>query len=518
MKKFVGFSNLEFDFLPLISNEQLSRQTIGNVSIKNLKEINTISNELVEKELLRLRDISHENVVSFTCAMRFPEQKNIGVLVHEFPKRGTLSDVLGLHQNVKPKISPLRKFNFAIDIIRGMNYLHEQGIVHRDLRAENVYVTEEWNCKIGGGVGLSHALPDRELNVLMYHAPELLDIRYKHIINRTNEAKIDVWSFGMLLWEIFSQKIIFDGTYNDIEMLAEDICVHKKRPNLSEPILGKPIPKVIEMCLEDFNGRPSFNDLLYHMENAMVEHFLHNDKAALEFWKRNFQCEAKIPWDIFNQKLLAQFPSVSASSKIFNLPEKFIPLFSTENNIKYVTLEEFQNTLYWFGPFLQRKQLSAITTTTTSENTTTVTTTTKIIEISYLENLEKLCKQKWFWGAQRTNVESGEFVVRLNLGDNEPISNSPFTLCFALPGNSNNYYCLRIWFREMRKGYIIEFEPHIPRVVVDEFDVIALMEILSNNLPFLSKPLESPIFTEMEKAARNSFGAEYIGIKPRDQE
>ncbi|XP_052740557.1 tyrosine kinase receptor Cad96Ca isoform X2 [Bicyclus anynana] len=92
--------------------------------------------------------------------------------------------------------------HFAFQIARGMDFLSSKGIIHRDLAARNVLITEERTCKVAdfgfardvAGTHVYERKSDGRLPI-RWMAPESL---YDDIFS----VKSDIWSFGVLLWEI----------------------------------------------------------------------------------------------------------------------------------------------------------------------------------------------------------------------------------------------------------------------------------------------------------------------------
>ncbi|KAL3636225.1 hypothetical protein CASFOL_020772 [Castilleja foliolosa] len=148
--------------------------------------------------LVKLR---HPNIVQFLGAVT--EKKPL-MLVTEYLRGGDL------HQHLKEKgaLNPTTAINFAMDIARGMAYLHSEPnvVIHRDLKPRNVLLvnTSADHLKVGD-FGLSKLIRVQhshdvykmtgETGSYRYMAPEV----FKH---RKYDKKVDVFSFAMILYEM----------------------------------------------------------------------------------------------------------------------------------------------------------------------------------------------------------------------------------------------------------------------------------------------------------------------------
>jgi hypothetical protein len=96
----------------------------------------------------------------------------------------------------------------AIGIARGLCFLHANNVIHRDLKSKNVLLTENYVAKIGdlesavamaGGSGSLKIIDVEAAGTMQYAAPEVL-------LNGKCTSRIDIWSFGVVLWEIATRK------------------------------------------------------------------------------------------------------------------------------------------------------------------------------------------------------------------------------------------------------------------------------------------------------------------------
>ncbi|KAL0434104.1 UNVERIFIED_CONTAM: Serine/threonine-protein kinase STY13 [Sesamum latifolium] len=117
----------------------------------------------------------------------------------EFVPGGTLKNFL--FKNRKKKLAFRVVIELALDLSRGLSYLHSKKIVHRDVKAENMLLDYHRTLKIADfGVARVEAQNPRDMTgetgTLGYMAPEVLD-------GKPYNRKCDVYSFGICLWETY---------------------------------------------------------------------------------------------------------------------------------------------------------------------------------------------------------------------------------------------------------------------------------------------------------------------------
>ncbi|KAI3979482.1 hypothetical protein MKX01_001674 [Papaver californicum] len=201
--------------------------------------------------MLRLR---HPNVVLFMGAVTRPP--NLSILT-EFLPRGSLCRLLH-RPNIQ--LEEKRRLRMALDVAKGMNYLHTSNptIVHRDLKSPNLLVDRNWVVKVCD-FGLSRLKHQTFLSSKSmagtpeYMAPEVLR-------NEPSDEKCDVYSFGVILWELATLHVPWSGM-NPMQVVGA-VGFQNRRleiPGNVEPIVAN----IIHDCWQsDPKLRPSFSQLM----------------------------------------------------------------------------------------------------------------------------------------------------------------------------------------------------------------------------------------------------------------
>ncbi|WZZ75905.1 hypothetical protein YC2023_087275 [Brassica napus] len=185
------------------------------------------------------------------------------VLICFFPVvmiRGSLFKIL--HSSNQP-LDKKRRLRMALDVARGMNYLHRRNppIVHRDLKSSNLLVDRNWNVKVGD-FGLSKWKNATFLSTRsgkgtpQWMAPEVLR-------SEPSNEKCDVFSFGVILWELMTTLIPWDRL-NSIQVVGV-VGFMDRRLDLPEG-LNPRIASIIQDCWQtDPAKRPSFEEIISSM-------------------------------------------------------------------------------------------------------------------------------------------------------------------------------------------------------------------------------------------------------------
>jgi serine/threonine protein kinase len=220
-------------------------------------------------ELALLSNLSHPNIVQFLGAVT--KQRPM-VMVTEYLPKGDLHDLM----ERKGKLDARTSVRFALDIARGMNYLHEHkpnAIVHRDLKPRNLLKHEAGHLKVadfGLGKFLDPLAADNnalyemtgETGSYRYMAPEVF--MHKHY-----DKSVDVFSFAIIVQEMF------EGSSSLKYQLPKSIAISRAK-DMQRPSFNIAYPsgmkELIKECWDsDPSKRPTFAMCIKRLEKIQVD-------------------------------------------------------------------------------------------------------------------------------------------------------------------------------------------------------------------------------------------------------
>ncbi|CAL5186657.1 unnamed protein product [Lathyrus oleraceus] len=216
-----------------------------------------ISGEALEEfisEVRIMKRLRHPNVVLFMGAVIRPPNLSI---VTEFLPRGSLYRLIHRPNN---QLDERRRLRMALDTARGMNYLHNCSpvIVHRDLKSPNLLVDKNWVVKVCD-FGLSRMKHSTFLSsrstagTAEWMAPEMLR-------NEPSNEKCDVYSFGIILWELSTLQQPWRGM-NSMQVVGA-VGFQYRRLDIPDD-MDPAIADIVRKCWQtDPKARPTFAEIL----------------------------------------------------------------------------------------------------------------------------------------------------------------------------------------------------------------------------------------------------------------
>ncbi|KAL9395159.1 hypothetical protein Peur_014444 [Populus x canadensis] len=224
-----------------------------DVAIKVLRgeHLNNKRQSEFDQEVFIMRKVRHKNVVKFIGACTRPPSLCI---ITEFMSGGSMYDFL--HKQ-KESLSLQSLLRVAIDVSKGMHCLHQNNIVHRDLKSANLLMDENGVAKVADfGVARVQdqtGVMTAETGTYRWMAPEVIE-------HKPYDHKADVFSFGIVLWELLTGKL----PYEHLSPLQAAVGVVQQGLRPSIPSHSHPkLAELLERCWQqDPSLRPDFSEIL----------------------------------------------------------------------------------------------------------------------------------------------------------------------------------------------------------------------------------------------------------------
>ncbi|XP_025929477.1 serine/threonine-protein kinase Nek5 [Apteryx rowi] len=242
-----------------VNNEQCVIKEI------NLTKMPVKEKEASQKEVLLLAKMKHANIVTFYTTL---QEKNKLYIVMEYCDGGDLMKRINMQHGVLFDEDQI--LDWFVQIALGLKHIHDRKILHRDVKAQNIFLSNNGKVAKLGDFGIA-----RELNNTMelaytcvgtpyYLSPEICE-------NRPYNNKTDIWSLGCVLYELCALKHPFEG--NNLHQLVLKICrghFQPVSPNYSYD-LRILISQLFKISPRD---RPSINSILRKpfLEKLIVRH------------------------------------------------------------------------------------------------------------------------------------------------------------------------------------------------------------------------------------------------------
>lgn len=153
------------------------------------------------REISLLRELTHENIVELKDCV---QSEGRLYLVFEFLDR----DLKKYMESCNGLLPPLLVKSYLFQCVRGLAFCHARGVMHRDLKPQNLLVSKDGRLKLADfGLARAFCPPIRPLThevvTLWYRAPEIL------LGSQTYAPPVDVWALGTIFAEMVTKRPLF---------------------------------------------------------------------------------------------------------------------------------------------------------------------------------------------------------------------------------------------------------------------------------------------------------------------
>ncbi|KAI5123627.1 hypothetical protein M0805_003441 [Coniferiporia weirii] len=219
--------------------------------------------EALKLESDTLKDLDHPNIVQYLGFEQTPDFLSIFL---EYVPGGSVAGCLRKSGKFDDQVSR----SFTGQIIAGLEYLHSNGIIHRDLKADNLLVDPSGICKISD-FGISKRTDDIEQNGIhtsmqgsvFWMAPEVVQAARKGEQHGYN-GKVDIWSLGCVVLEMWAGRRPWQDT-DAIAVIYELITKQGAPPVPPDVVLGPEADDFRKKCFAIRpDERPSAAELSQH--------------------------------------------------------------------------------------------------------------------------------------------------------------------------------------------------------------------------------------------------------------
>lgn len=207
------------------------------VAIKMLKEELAIDEEFVKKfksEALACKDIKQENVIT---AYEVVDEGSMHYIVMEYIEGTTLNKYI----KQKGKLSNEETISISIQVAKGIQAAHNKGIIHRDIKPQNIVINDNGKVKITD-FGIARAITSTTKNISVigtvhYISPE-------QVRNTKVDFRSDIYSFGCTMYEMITGEVPFEGDA-PLDIIVSHLRNNLKAPHLKNPNIYASLEKII---------------------------------------------------------------------------------------------------------------------------------------------------------------------------------------------------------------------------------------------------------------------------------
>uniref|UniRef100_A0A3Q2DK20 non-specific serine/threonine protein kinase n=1 Tax=Cyprinodon variegatus TaxID=28743 RepID=A0A3Q2DK20_CYPVA len=206
----------------LVRDRRVDGEKLCVVKQISLKKMSSKEKEASKKEVILLSQMNHPNIVSFITTF---QEKGGLYIVMEYCDGGDLLKRINMQRGIP--FSEEQIVDWFIQICLGLKHIHDRKVLHRDIKSQNIFLTDGGMKVKLGDFGIARMLNNTLemartcVGTPYYLSPEICE-------SRPYNNKTDIWSLGCVLYELCSLKHPFEGS--SLRQLVSKICRGRYTP------------------------------------------------------------------------------------------------------------------------------------------------------------------------------------------------------------------------------------------------------------------------------------------------
>jgi serine/threonine protein kinase len=259
--------------------------------------------ELIGRELEVLKTLKHPLILELR--EQISDSQHNSMIVTEFAGSGSLAD------HLPPAEFPLSGANRIAKVIAGialaMRFVHSRGIIHRDLRPDDILLDWDWKVRIAD---FGHSsTPDSPIDPNQTSAWPWINSRYlapECYDNRCFAAN-DVFSFGLILYELLTGQPVFQDDLTQYGFGVR-VALNDERPEIPEFVLPAARKLITDCWATEPDDRPSFEEIVDRLEEMKFKVFWNVNSTKLSAFVKTIK-----EWETDNAAVAESTPLNSIS-------------------------------------------------------------------------------------------------------------------------------------------------------------------------------------------------------------
>jgi len=230
----------------------LNYQTGEIVAVKQILKTDLEPSQLpaIMHELQLLQSLSHPHIVKF---LSYHEVDDYLFFVMEYVENGSLHETMKKFGVFPEELLVL----YVAQVLHGLKYLHDQKVIHRDIKGCNLLLTKEGEVKLADFGSCTNAAVDKQFTVVgtpFWMAPEIISVE-------GGEKVSDIWSLGCTIIELLTGKPPYWDAGAMSALFKMVACAHPPLP----PDISDELRDFLLKCfIRDVKLRPGPQELLQH--------------------------------------------------------------------------------------------------------------------------------------------------------------------------------------------------------------------------------------------------------------